>query len=163
MSDFASNRAEGFLKRTGILIITMLGFITAENSWSSHFQTKDIPLCFSHPLSLRLSSHPVMFPLNGLCLPSTPCSHPNPSLYTLELFRVSKFSHFIRKLLSQVLNVASALWLGLRLLCPTRFSLSLLWASGQEGGPGRSLFWFPAATFFLPATSLLPWSSLTAG
>lgn len=32
MSDFASNRAEGFLKRTGILIITMLGFITAENS-----------------------------------------------------------------------------------------------------------------------------------
>lgn len=31
MSDFASNRAEGFLERTGILIITVLRFITAES------------------------------------------------------------------------------------------------------------------------------------
>lgn len=32
MSGFASNRAERFLKRIGILIITILGFIVAENS-----------------------------------------------------------------------------------------------------------------------------------
>ena len=112
--------------------------------------------CSSHPFSPKLSSHPVLFSLTGLCLypPPTPLT---PALYTLELFLVSKLPHFISLWMLPVLSNPQWNWLAPEVTVSHVVLSWPLMGFRAEGVEGKSLFsLLPTDTSF-PACKH-PWS-----